>query len=72
MIVTGIAPANKGEKGALVFLDSETLAEQRRVAIGEGTVVRVVWHSRINQVSGTRAAFTRIIATPSTVEISPI
>ena len=49
-IITGIAPANKGEKGALVFLDSETLVEQRRVAIGEGTVVRVLWHSRINQV----------------------
>jgi hypothetical protein len=50
-ILTGIPPVKKGEKGALVFLSSDDLKEERRIAVGEGTVVRVVWHSRINQVS---------------------
>ncbi|OCF37033.1 transcription factor [Kwoniella heveanensis BCC8398] len=48
-ILTGIA-APKGQKGGLVFLNGEDLKEERRVAIGEGSVVRVVWHSRINQI----------------------
>ena len=48
-ILTG-TPALKGQKGALVFLSSDDLSEQRRVPVGEGTVVRVLWHSRINQV----------------------
>ena len=51
-IVTGL-PAPKGQKGAMVFLDAEDLKEQRRVPIGEGAVVRVLWHSRINQVCPT-------------------
>ncbi|CAD6589234.1 MAG: hypothetical protein TREMPRED_005303 [Tremellales sp. Tagirdzhanova-0007] len=51
-ILTG-TPAPKGEKGALVFLSSDDLSEQRRVPIGEGTVVRVLWHSRINQIFAT-------------------
>jgi hypothetical protein len=49
-VVTGL-PGRKGTKGSIVFLNSETLVEERRVAIGEGSVVRVLWHSRINQVS---------------------
>lgn len=49
-ILTGLSPAAKDEKGSLVFLNADTLEEQRKVPIGEGTVVRVVWHSRINQV----------------------
>jgi hypothetical protein len=49
-ILTGIPPGKKGEKGGIVFLNSDTLKEERRIAIGEGTVVRVLWHSRINQV----------------------
>ena len=53
-IMTGVPPINKGEKGALVFLNAEDLSEERRVPIGEGTVVRVLWHSRINQASLTR------------------
>ncbi|KAK4687457.1 hypothetical protein P7C73_g2655, partial [Tremellales sp. Uapishka_1] len=39
-----------GEKGAIVFLSPEDLSQQRRVVIGEGSVVRVLWHSRINQI----------------------
>jgi len=49
-ILTGLPPAVKGEKGSLVFLNADTLEEQRRLPVGEGTVVRVLWHSRINQV----------------------
>jgi hypothetical protein len=49
-ILTGVPPAQKGEKGAVVLLDSDTLKEQRRVPIGDGTVIKVLWHSRINQV----------------------
>ena len=48
-IITGVA-AKKGEKGAMVVLSADDLSEQRRIAIGEGSVVRVLWHSRINQV----------------------
>ena len=49
-ILTGLPPAVKGEKGSLVFLNADTLEEQRKLAVGEGSVVRVTWHSRINQV----------------------
>jgi len=42
-------------KGSVVFLSAEDLSEQRRIPIGEGTVVRVLWHSKINQVSHTSA-----------------
>ncbi|WRT69432.1 uncharacterized protein IL334_006418 [Kwoniella shivajii] len=48
-ILTGIA-APKGQKGALVFLNSEDLKEERRITVGDGSVVRVAWHSRINQI----------------------
>jgi hypothetical protein len=50
-ILTGLPPSKTGEKGSVVFLNGEDLKEERRVAIGEGAVVRVLWHSRINQVS---------------------
>lgn len=49
-ILTGVPPAKSGEKGAIVMLDSESLKEQRRIPIGDGTVVKVLWHSRVNQV----------------------
>ena len=49
-ILTGL-PGKKGMKGSVVFLSVEDLSEQRRIPIGEGTVVRVLWHSKINQVS---------------------
>ena len=51
-IITGLG-APKGEKGSLVFLDSNDLSEQRNVPVGEGSVVRVLWHSRINQILAT-------------------
>ncbi|WVQ84134.1 hypothetical protein IAT38_006281 [Cryptococcus sp. DSM 104549] len=51
-ILTGLA-VPKGQKGSLVFLSAEDLKEERRVVIGEGSVVRVAWHSRINQIFAT-------------------
>ncbi|KAI9631741.1 putative transcription factor [Dioszegia hungarica] len=42
-----------GGKGSVVFLNGETLAEERRVVIGDGAVVRILWHSRINQLFAT-------------------
>ena len=61
-ILTGLPPANPGEKGAIVFLDATHLTEQRRIAVAEGTVIRVLWHTRINQVSpGDQAVSTLIL-----------
>ncbi|TYJ56312.1 hypothetical protein B9479_003003 [Cryptococcus floricola] len=51
-ILTGVS-VPKGQKGSVVFLNSQTLKEERRVVIGEGSVVRVLWHSRINQIFAT-------------------
>ncbi|RSH93690.1 hypothetical protein EHS25_006337 [Saitozyma podzolica] len=51
-ILTGL-PGSKGGKGAMVFLSGGDLSEQRRIPIGEGSVVRVLWHSRINQIFAT-------------------
>jgi len=51
-ILTGTAvKKGSGDKGTIVFLSTEDLSEQRRVPIGDGSVVKVYWHSRINQVS---------------------
>lgn len=55
-ILTGVSPARAGEKGSVVFLNGDDLKEERRVAIGEGAVVRVLWHSRINQVCLSRVS----------------
>lgn len=41
----------KGGKGKLIFLKRETLESVRDLDM-ESTVVKVVWHSKINQVSG--------------------
>ncbi|EIW71757.1 hypothetical protein TREMEDRAFT_67947 [Tremella mesenterica DSM 1558] len=49
IVLTGTA-APKGQKGSLVFLSGDDLAVQRKLPLGEGSVVRVLWHSRINQI----------------------
>lgn len=41
----------EGKKGEVVVLDREGLHENRRIPIGQGSVVKVAWHTRINQVS---------------------
>ncbi len=55
-ILTGIA-VEKGKKGEIVVLNREGLTEDRRIVVGEGNVVKVVWHSRINQVGGGPAMY---------------
>jgi WD repeat-containing protein 70 len=49
MLLTGVA-VEKGKKGEVVVLKREGLEEDRRIVVGEGNVIKVLWHSRINQV----------------------
>lgn len=51
-ILTGVGKRSGGEKksGEMVVLSKEGLEVERRVDVGEGSVIRVAWHSRINQV----------------------
>lgn len=45
------APADTSrEKGKLVVLKRDTLEIARELTVSEGSVVRVAWHPRINQV----------------------
>ena len=50
-LLTGVA-AKKGEaeKGDIVVLDRQGLKESRRITVGLGSVVKVAWQSKINQV----------------------
>jgi hypothetical protein len=48
-LLTGVA-AKKGQKGDIVVLNREGLTESRRITVGQGTVVKVAWQSKINQV----------------------
>lgn len=48
-IVTGSGATIKGQRGKLIFLKRDTLEVERQVDM-DNTVVRVVWHSKINQV----------------------
>lgn len=50
-ILTGLSVKKGGPKGEIVALDREGLGIRRRIEVGDGSVVRVAWHSRINQVS---------------------
>ena len=50
-ILTGLSVTKgEGKKGEIVVLNREGLTEKRRLAISEGSVIKVAWHSRINQV----------------------
>lgn len=50
-IVTGCAASSKSTRGKLAFLKREGLEEVKSIDCAEGeSVVRVVWHSKINQV----------------------
>lgn len=50
-ILTGLSVDKKGDqKGEIVVLEREGLAVKRRIAISEGSVIKVGWHTRINQV----------------------
>lgn len=49
-IVTGCGYPERGTKGRLLFLDRNGL-DQKESVILDSTVVKVVWHPKINQVS---------------------
>jgi hypothetical protein len=48
-VVTGAGPTSKGGRGKLIFLDKNGLEVEKALEV-EGTPVKVVWHSKINQV----------------------
>lgn len=48
-VVTGAGAENKGAKGKLLILDRTTLETTKSLDV-DGTPVRVLWHSKINQV----------------------
>lgn len=60
LLLTGTSTEKKGGKtggehgdggGQVVFVDREKLEVVRKVGVGSSAVVRVAWHSKINQVS---------------------
>lgn len=57
-VMTGVGATKDGSQGgAIVVLNREGLSSNRRIDIGKGSVVKVAWHSRINQVSAIRLVF---------------
>lgn len=48
-IMTGAGPSGKGGKGKLVFMDRQNLEVVRSLDM-DSTPVRVIWHSKINQI----------------------
>lgn len=51
-ILTGVGQLKGAESktGEIVVLSKEGLEVERRVAVGQGSIIRLAWHSRINQV----------------------
>lgn len=51
LVGTAVDPRDPEAVGEILFLSAEDLSVQRRVPIAKGaSVVRVLWHSRINQI----------------------
>jgi len=71
-ILTGVGKRPGGEKksGEMVVLSKEGLEVERRVDVGEGSVIRVAWHSRINQVRPRRLSLSSF-ETKSDIYTSP-
>lgn len=56
-ILTGLSvQKDSGTKGEIVVLNREGLTEKKRIPVSEGSVIKVAWHSRINQVRRLPAA----------------
>jgi len=49
-VVTGVGDSSKGAHGKLLFMSKDSLEIVKELAVGS-TPVKVVWHSKINQVS---------------------
>jgi hypothetical protein len=56
-VLTGSGATIKGQRGKLIFLKRDTLEVEREVDM-DNTIVRVVWHSKINQVRCQTTGFT--------------
>ncbi|KAJ9101088.1 hypothetical protein QFC21_003306 [Naganishia friedmannii] len=53
-ILTGLSvQKDSGSKGEIVVLNREGLTEKKRIPVSEGSVIKVAWHSRINQLLAT-------------------
>lgn len=50
LVGTAIDPRDENAVGEVLFLSSEDLKIVRRVPIAKASVIKVLWHSRINQV----------------------
>ena len=48
-VLTGSGATIKGQRGKLIFLKRDTLEVEQEIDM-DNTVVKVVWHSKINQV----------------------
>ncbi|KAJ9118602.1 hypothetical protein QFC22_003822 [Naganishia vaughanmartiniae] len=53
-ILTGLSvQKDSAAKGEIVVLNREDLTEKKRIPVSEGSVIKVAWHSRINQLLAT-------------------
>lgn len=50
LVGTAIDPRDENAVGEVLFLSSEDLRIVRRVPIAKASVIKVIWHSRINQL----------------------
>ena len=49
-VVTGVGDSSKGAHGKLLFMSKDSLEIVKELAV-DSTPVKVIWHSKINQVS---------------------
>ena len=49
-VVTGVGASSKNGQGKLLFMEKDSLEIVEEVAV-DSSPVKVVWHSKINQVS---------------------
>ena len=49
-VVTGVGASSKGGHGKLLFMSKDSLEIVKELVVGSSPV-KVVWHSKINQVS---------------------
>ncbi|ORY93643.1 WD40-repeat-containing domain protein [Syncephalastrum racemosum] len=65
LILTGTSVPKGQGNGQLVMLDRETLEVQRSIDVSQSSVVRVLWHPRINQIiTGSQDGCVRVFYSP--------
>ncbi|KAJ3065303.1 hypothetical protein HDU98_011328 [Podochytrium sp. JEL0797] len=50
-VVTGVSVKKDEGNGCLMFYDKTDLSEVKKVEVGKGSVVRVLWNGKINQIA---------------------